>query len=125
MATSAGWNRTGTTVEIPGKAPSVCNTQSAPPEVETKGADRLNLAKMDASNPLSSVKPGSYYLIPAKSDLAKMDAYSPKYFLIPQTYPFLAKKDSMDLLSFSALSCTTKEVAAHDGKNHPLSRPGP
>jgi hypothetical protein len=36
-------------------------------------------------------------------DLAKMDALSPKYFLIPQDYPFLAKKDSMDLHSFSDL----------------------
>jgi hypothetical protein len=80
---------------------------------------------MDASRDISSIKPGSYYLIPAKRDLAKMDTLSPKYFLIPQTYPFLAKKDSMDLLSFSDLGCTKKEVAAHDGKNHPLSRPGP
>ena len=39
--------------------------------------------------------------------LAKMDALSPKYFLIPQAYPFLAKKDSMDLLSFSDLGCTS------------------
>jgi hypothetical protein len=80
---------------------------------------------MDASRDISSIKPGSYYLIPAKRDLAKMDTLSPKYFLIPQTYPFLAKKDSMDLLSFSDLDCTKKEVTAHDKKNYPLSRPGP
>lgn len=55
-----------------------------------------NLAKMDASEQVSFVKPGSYYLIPAKSDLAKMDTSSHRYFLIPSSYPFLAKKDSMD-----------------------------
>ena len=59
-----------------------------------------NLAKMDPSEQVSFVKPGSYYLIPAKSDLAKMDTSSHKYFLIPSSYPFLAKKDSMD---FAAL----------------------
>jgi hypothetical protein len=55
------------------------------------------------------------------SHLAKMDAISPKYFLIPQAYPFLAKKDSIDLFSFSDLGCTRKEVAVYDGKNHALS----
>lgn len=65
-----------------------------------------HLAKMDASRDIYPIKPGSYYLISAKRDLAKMDALSPKYFLIPQAYPFLAKKDSMDLLSFSDLGCT-------------------
>jgi hypothetical protein len=54
---------------------------------------------MDASRDIYCVKPGSYYLIPAKSHLAKMDPLLPKYFLIPQAYPFLAKKDSMDLRS--------------------------
>lgn len=61
------------------------------------------LAKMDASKDISYVKPGSYYLISAKGHLAKMDPLAPKYFLIPQAYPFLAKKDSMDLRSFSDL----------------------
>ena len=42
-----------------------------------------NLAKMDASNPKSHVKAGSYYLIPGTADLAKMDALSHKYLLIP------------------------------------------
>lgn len=84
-----------------------------------------HLAKMDTSKDISSIKPGSYFLIPAKRDLAKMDTLSPKYFLIPQTYPFLAKKDSMDLLSFSDLGCIKKEVTAHDGKNNPLPRAGP
>ena len=65
-----------------------------------------DLAKMDASRHISYVKPGSYYLISAKSNLAKMDPLSPKYFLIPQAYPFLAKKDSMDLRCFSDLGCT-------------------
>ena len=60
-----------------------------------------DLAKMDPSGDSSPVKPGSYYLIAAKSTLAKMDPLSPKYFLIPQAYPFLAKKDSMDLHAFS------------------------
>jgi hypothetical protein len=58
---------------------------------------------MDASRDICYVKPGSYYLISAKSNLAKMDPLSPKYFLIPQAYPNLAKKDSMDLRSFSDL----------------------
>jgi hypothetical protein len=62
-----------------------------------------DLAKMDASRGVSYVNPGSYYLISAKSNLAKMDALPPKYFLIPQAYPFLAKKDSMDLRSLSDL----------------------
>ena len=38
--------------------------------------------------------------------LAKMDPLPPKYFLIPQAYPFLAKKDPMDLVTFSDLGCT-------------------
>ena len=59
---------------------------------------RRNLAKMDASEQISPLKPGSYYLIPAKGDLAKMDVLSQKYFLIPSGYTFLAKKDSMDFL---------------------------
>ncbi len=58
-----------------------------------------HLAKMDALGEISPVKPGSYYLIPAKGDLAKMDALSHKYFLIPSAYPLLAKKDSMGLSS--------------------------
>ena len=58
-----------------------------------------NLAKMDASEQISLVKPGSYYLVPAKEDLAKMDISSHKYFLIPSLYPFLAKMDSMDFLN--------------------------
>ena len=58
-----------------------------------------NLAKMDASEQISLVKPGSYYLIPAKEDLAKMDTSIQKYFLIPNLYPFLAKMDSMDFFN--------------------------
>jgi hypothetical protein len=61
---------------------------------------------MDPLKDISSIKPGSYYLIPAKRDLAKMDALSLKYYVIPETYPFLAKKDPMDLFSFSDLGCT-------------------
>jgi len=60
-----------------------------------------------------------------RRDLAKMDPISPRYFLIPNTCPLLAKKDSMDSTSFSALECATKESANHDGKSHPLSRAGP
>ena len=92
---------------------------------DQKRRDRGDLAKMDASNSLYPVKPGYYHLIPAKSDLAKMDSISPQYFLIPNTSPLLAKKDSIDSLSFSALECATKEAATHDGKSHPLSRAGP
>ncbi len=39
-----------------------------------------DLAKMDASNGISSFKPGTYYLIP---QLAKMDALAQKVQLIP------------------------------------------
>jgi hypothetical protein len=84
-----------------------------------------DLAKMDESNTLYPVKPGYYHLIPAKGDLAKMDSISPQYFLIPHTSPLLAKKDSMDSMSFSPLECATKEAANHDGESHPLSRPDP
>jgi len=58
-------------------------------------------------------------------DLAKMDSTSLQYFLIPNTSPLLAKKDSIDSLSFPALECTAKEAATHDGKSHPLPRSGP
>lgn len=81
---------------------------------------KRHLAKMDASRDISTVKPGSYYLIPAKGNLAKMDAISSKYFLIPHGYPFLAKKDPIDLSSFSDLGCTRKEGADYDGKNYDL-----
>jgi hypothetical protein len=44
------------------------------------------LAKMDASVPVSFVKPGIYHLIPAVGDqLAKMDALSQKCHVIPIT----------------------------------------
>lgn len=92
---------------------------------DQKRRDRRNLAKMDALNHLYPVKPGLYHLIPAKSDLAKMDSISLQYFLIPNTSPLLAKKDSIDSLSFPALECTAKEAATHDGKSHPLPRSGP
>jgi hypothetical protein len=59
-----------------------------------------DLAKMDASDEISYVKPGSYYLIPAKGNLAKMDTSSRKYFLIPSHYPDLAKKDTVDFSAF-------------------------
>lgn len=91
---------------------------------DQKRRDR-SLAKMDTSKSLYPVIPGYYHLIPAKGDLAKMDSISPQYLLIPHRSPLLAKKDSIDSLSFSALECTTKEAAAHDGKSHPLSRPHP
>jgi hypothetical protein len=94
-----------------------------------KGRDqkrrRQMLAKMDASQEIYPVTPGTYYLLPAKGDLAKMDSISNKYFVIPHTYPFLAKKDSMDLRFFPEVDCGTKEATTHDRKNHPLSRPGP
>ena len=59
-----------------------------------------DLAKMDTSDQLSLVKPGSYYLIPAKGKLAKMDTSSQRFFLIPGSYPNLAKKDPVDLSVF-------------------------
>jgi hypothetical protein len=44
------------------------------------------LAKMDASEPISFVKPGTYYLIPEVGPgLAKMDALSQKFCVIPAT----------------------------------------
>lgn len=93
-----------------------------------KGRDqrrRARLAKMDSLKQSYLVSPGTYYLVPAKEHLAKMDPLSPKYFLIPQGYPFLAKKDPIDGMPFSALGCTPKEAAAHAGESHPLPRPGP
>jgi hypothetical protein len=80
---------------------------------------------MDASQEIYPVSPGTYYLIPAKEDLAKMDPISPKYFVIPETYPFLAKKDSMDLRFCPEVDCGKKEATTYDRKSHPLSRPGP
>ena len=59
-----------------------------------------DLAKMDASDEISLIKPGSYYLIPAKGNLAKMDTSSQRYFLIPGSYPNLAKKDPVDFSVF-------------------------
>lgn len=44
---------------------------------------RGSLAKMDASQALSIVKEGTYYLTPASSDLAKMDALAQKVLIIP------------------------------------------
>jgi hypothetical protein len=94
-----------------------------------KGRDqkrrRQRLAKMDASQEIYPVTPGTYYLVPAKGDLAKMDPISSKYFVIPQAYPFLAKKDSMDLPFSPKVDCGKKEATTHDRENHPLSRPGP
>lgn len=64
-----------------------------------KGRDRVRhlrrLAKMDASTPVSLVKPGSYYLVPQGGDLAKMDALKQKILLIPIGYKDLAKKDTI------------------------------
>jgi hypothetical protein len=59
-----------------------------------------DLAKMDASDEISLIKPGSYYLIPAKGNLVKMDTSSQRYFLIPSCYPNLAKKDPVDFSVF-------------------------
>jgi len=59
-----------------------------------------DLAKMDTSEKIPFVKPGSYYLIPAKGNLAKMDTSPQRYFLIPSAYPDLAKKDTVDFSSF-------------------------
>ena len=69
-------------------------------ERDTRRRSR-NLAKMDASKQTSFIKPGTYYLFPAKSELAKMDPSSHKYLLIPSSYPFLAKLDSVDSSAFS------------------------
>ena len=64
-----------------------------------KGRDRVRrlrrLAKMDASTPVSLVKPGGYYLVPEGRDLAKMDALKQKILLIPIGYKDLAKEDSI------------------------------
>jgi hypothetical protein len=48
---------------------------------------KKNLAKMDASAPICSVKLGTYYLIPEQAGLAKMDAFAQKVCLIPASYP--------------------------------------
>jgi hypothetical protein len=46
-------------------------------------ATEAGLAKMDALEPRSIVKLGTYYLVPESEDLAKMDASSIKVRLIP------------------------------------------
>jgi hypothetical protein len=43
-----------------------------------------DLAKMDASITIKSVKAGTYYIIPCHADLAKMDASIQKFTLIPE-----------------------------------------
>ena len=48
---------------------------------------KKNLAKMDASGPVFSIKQGTYYLIPERASLAKMDAFAQKVCLIPASYP--------------------------------------
>jgi len=47
---------------------------------------KKNLAKMDASQPVFSVKQGTYYLVPERAGLAKMDALAQKVCLIPVPY---------------------------------------
>ena len=44
-----------------------------------------HLAKMDALQPVSFLKPGIYHLIPERPHLAKMDALSHKCHVIPIT----------------------------------------
>jgi hypothetical protein len=70
-------------------------------DARRRSRNLANLAKMDSSKQTSFVKPGTYYLFPARSNLAKMDSSSHKYFIIPSTYPSLAKMDSVDLSAFS------------------------
>jgi hypothetical protein len=48
---------------------------------------KKNLAKMDTSESIFSVKQGTYYLIPERTGLAKMDAFAQKVCLIPASYP--------------------------------------
>lgn len=81
---------------------------------QTRRQRLAELAKMDASQAISPITAGTYYLIPAKGNLAKMDATASKYLVILQVYPFLAKKDSMDSLFYPALDCGKKEAATHD-----------
>lgn len=54
---------------------------------------KSNLAKMDASGSICSVKQGTYYLVSEDSpwpfDLAKMDAFAQKVLLIPASYASL------------------------------------
>lgn len=50
-----------------------------------KVRDRIDLAKMDASDPQPIVKQGTYYLVPESGDLAKMDESAVKVHLIPVT----------------------------------------
>ena len=53
--------------------------------VRDKGRNprRIDLAKMDALEPFSIVKQGTYYLVPDSVNLAKMDASAQKVCLIP------------------------------------------
>jgi len=56
-----------------------------------------NLAKMDASDCINSIKPGTYRIEPKNMDLAKMDASITYYIIIPECYSDLAKMDSIDI----------------------------
>jgi hypothetical protein len=50
-----------------------------------RASHSVDLAKMDALEPLPIVKPGTYYLVPDLANLAKMDESAQKVCLIPIT----------------------------------------
>jgi len=50
-----------------------------------RSLQQMDLAKMDALEPFSIVKQGTYYLVPDSANLAKMDASAQKVCLIPVT----------------------------------------
>ena len=66
-------------------ASGVCGTQPHTPERPQSPA-QSEVAKMDASEPLSEIKTGSYYVVPENVGMvAKMDASAPKVRLILMT----------------------------------------
>ena len=60
--------------------PGYCQRNRLLQRLRDRARRLKGLAKMDASRPIFSVKPGTYYLIP---QLAKMDALAQKVLVIP------------------------------------------
>lgn len=77
--------------------------------LKQKERNGRRIAKMDSSDPVSEVKPGTYYLVPEEMReqvIAKMDTLIPKITLILMPYEAIippdqriAKEDSIDPLT--------------------------
>lgn len=85
-----------------------------------------DLAKMDASSPISFDNSEGYRIFPADSDLAKMDAFSPIYLIIPAGCAREAAscKKGFDVLDSSLdVPWRKKEVANDDLSDTSRSSP--